>query len=394
MNFEALADAIERLDVPGSCSALAEVLALRDRLEAKLAPAIAAVDHSGEWELEGAVSMTSWLRNVGRMSGGSAKTTLDAATKAVTLPVTYAAWVGGELSTAQVKVIAANVAERHVELFADHESAVVPALVSLSVGQTVIAMADWRRRAEALDDLDDAPDHERSLSLSKTFEGRGELTGSFDEVSTEVLDRALRLATTNDAEGENRSATERRADALIDVCRFFLDNQSAQRGGRHRPHVNVFVDVDSTVGGAFISGTPAPGALIETLLCDCNIHRVLLKGRSAILDYGRAARTAPPDLFNAIALRDGHCREPGCDRPPNWCDAHHVVLWEGEAGDTKLSNMVLRCSRHHHSWHKRRKLGWTERLEDDGTLVITDPNGRRYSSRPDGPLAQRQLWAS
>ena len=108
---------------------------------------------------------------------------------------------------------------------------------------------------------------------------------------------------------------------------------------------------------------------------------------------GATARTAPADLFNAIALRDGHCREPGCDRPPEWCDAHHVDIWD-EGGVTSLENCVLRCVRHHHQWHRRRNLGWTERLEPDGTLVITDPSGRSYLSYPDGPLAQRQLWAS
>ena len=124
------------------------------------------------------------------------------------------------------------------------------------------------------------------------------------------------------------------------------------------------------------------------------MHRVLKNGRKGILDYGRSARTAPPDLFNALALRDGGCREPGCDRPPEWCHAHHVQMWDEQDGPTSLANMVLKCTRHHHQWHRRRKLGWTERLEPDGTLVITDPNGRRYVSHPRGPAVRGQLWAS
>jgi hypothetical protein len=71
-----------------------------------------------------------------------------------------------------------------------------------------------------------------------------------------------------------------------------------------------------------------------------------------------------------------------------------VLLWDEEGGPTSITNMVLRCVRHHHQWHKRRKLGWTERLEPDGTLYISDPNGRIYTSYPDGPLAQRQLMVS
>ena len=120
--------------------------------------------------------------------------------------------------------------------------------------------------------------------------------------------------------------------------------------------------------------------------------RLAARGRSAILDYGRSARTAPVDLFNALVLRDGGCREPGCDRPPAWCDAHHLVMWDDD-GETKVDNLALRCSRHHHQMHRRRKLGWTERLEPDGRLVITAPDHRVYTSTPYGVLARQQLLA-
>ena len=135
-------------------------------------------------------------------------------------------------------------------------------------------------------------------------------------------------------------------------------------------------------------------SLIDTLLCDANLHRLLRDGRSAILDYGRSVRTAPPDLFNALVLRDGGCREPGCDRDPRYCDAHHVIVWDDEDGPTSLANMVLRCNRHHHQWHRRRRAGWTETLHPDGTLVITAPDGRRYISTPRGAAAQRHLFAA
>ncbi|HZN12831.1 MAG TPA: DUF222 domain-containing protein [Acidimicrobiales bacterium] len=270
----------------------------------------------------------------------------------------------------------------------------MPTLVPLTAAQTINVMAHWRAHADALIDGPEPADDVRVLTVSRTAEDRRVLSGSFDAIGGEVIDAALRLATAADADTETRTATQRRADALVDICRHFLDNQTTKAGGRHRPHLNLVVDLDEVeTGGTFISGSVAPGALIESLLCDCNLHRVLAKGRSSILDYGRSARTAPPDLFNAIALRDGHCREPGCDRPPSWCDAHHVDVWE-EGGVTSLANSVLRCTRHHHQWHKRRKLGWTERLEDDATLVITDPSGRTHISYADGPLAQRQLWVS
>ena len=35
------------------------------------------------------------------------------------------------------------------------------------------------------------------------------------------------------------------------------------------------------------------------------------------------------------------CRWPGCDRPPGWCEAHHLVWWEQD-GRTDLDNLTHR----------------------------------------------------
>ena len=121
-------------------------------------------------------------------------------------------------------------------------------------------------------------------------------------------------------------------------------------------------------------------AAIARLLCDANIHRVVTEGRSSILDYGTATRVVSPNLWAALVLRDRHCRHPGCDRPSVWCEAHHVIPVL-EDGPTCLSNLVLKCSRHHHLGHLP---GWAEKLKPDGTLVLTDPAGRSWETHPPG----------
>jgi hypothetical protein len=113
---------------------------------------------------------------------------------------------------------------------------------------------------------------------------------------------------------------------------------------------------------------------------------VLVDGKGSILDYGRSTRTAPPPLFTALVLRDGHCRlVEGCDRGPEWCDAHHVVAWEDD-GETALDNMVLACSRHHHLLHRQH---WRQRLAADGSLTITTPDGRTWTTTPAGVAPPR-----
>ena len=107
----------------------------------------------------------------------------------------------------------------------------------------------------------------------------------------------------------------------------------------------------------------------------------MLGARSEILDIGRASRTVPASLWTALVLRDGGCRHPGCDRPVHWCDAHHVIPY-ARGGGTSLTNLVLKCRRHHTLIHHP---GWTETLDPDGTLHLTDPGGHAHTTQPPGP---------
>jgi hypothetical protein len=160
----------------------------------------------------------------------------------------------------------------------------------------------------------------------------------------------------------------------VDVCRFFLDNQRSHAGGRHRPHVNVVVELDDLVagrGGRLVDGPSLDGPTLSRLFCDSAVHRVVMSGRSSILDYGTSTRTIPAPLWNALVIRDEHCRFPGCDRPSAWCEGHHVV-WVTQGGPTEPANLVLLCSRHHHVLHQP---GWHAKLLPDATFEVTDPDG-------------------
>jgi len=59
--FEELGTAIDTLDIPTDSAALAAVVGLRDRLDARISDAVATHDRAGLWELDGATSMTAWL---------------------------------------------------------------------------------------------------------------------------------------------------------------------------------------------------------------------------------------------------------------------------------------------------------------------------------------------
>ncbi|MDQ3454315.1 MAG: HNH endonuclease [Actinomycetota bacterium] len=70
------------------------------------------------------------------------------------------------------------------------------------------------------------------------------------------------------------------------------------------------------------------------------------------LNVGWRHRTATPAQRTAPAVRDKHCQAPGCARPPQWCDAHHLKPWY-HGGRTDLNNLILLCRRHHRAVHQR-----------------------------------------
>jgi hypothetical protein len=381
--LQPLADAINGLDLPVDNGVLGQAFQLADRLNAKLVAAVGEHDAAETWDEEGATSMTAWLRHYAGRSGREAAVCTRTARRLRQLRVTAAAYGDGTLSGGQVQAIVVNLNDRTAGLFAEHETELVPTFAGLSVTETATALQDWARKAEALlGDDEDKPEPKRSLHVSRILDGRRELRGSFEPEAGAVIETAVRLAQTRDLDGEPaRSPARRRADALVDVCRWFLDNQTDYPGGRHRPHLNVITtleDLENRGQGRLLDGTILDGATVQRLFCDAGVHRVVVAGRSSVLDYGMTTRTVPAPLFNTLAVRDGHCRFPGCDRPPSWTEAHHVQ-WVSDGGPTCPENLVLQCSRHHHLLHTP---GWDAKLLPDATLVVTTPDGRTLESRP------------
>jgi hypothetical protein len=378
-----LSEVVDSVDLALDGTELRQALWARDRLTAKISAVVGEFDAAELWGGDGAHSMGSWLRHHAGMTGPDAHRTASTARRLRTLPVTREAWVDGALSGGQVRIICANVTDRTAPLFAEHEGELVTRLAALDIPDTLHAMRDWAAKAKALTDPDHEPDEpERALHLSPTLEGRRLLKGGFDAEGGEVIAAALRLAETREPEGQPaRSAAQRRGDAMVDLCRWFLDHQDGHTSGRHRPHLNVVAtldDLETRGQGRFLDGTPLDAASLRRIACDAGIHRVITDGRSTVLDYGRATRSISPELWTALVLRDGGCRGPWCDRGPDWCEAHHIHEWQ-DGGATSLDNLALYCTRDHHRFHAQ---GWLIKLLPDGTIEHTAPDGTVHTSRP------------
>jgi hypothetical protein len=151
-----------------------------------------------------------------------------------------------------------------------------------------------------------------------------------------------------------RSAGQRRVDALVEVCRLACACGELPDNGGDRPQVVVTIDYDKLrqqVGAAtFDDGAQLSPAVARRIACDAGIIPAVLGTASQTLDLGRQSRLATGPLRRALVLRDRGCAFPGCDRPPRWCQGHHIRHWSN-GGPTDLTNLVLLCGYHHRLIH-------------------------------------------
>ena len=115
--LEPLAAAIDGLDLPVD----GEAFGLADQLNAKLTEAAGTHDRAEVWRDDGATSMTAWLRQHGRRSSRDAASCTKTARRLAVLRVTAAAYRDGKLSGGQIQAIVANLTDKTVGLFGEHD---------------------------------------------------------------------------------------------------------------------------------------------------------------------------------------------------------------------------------------------------------------------------------
>lgn len=132
--------------------------------------------------------------------------------------------------------------------------------------------------------------------------------------------------------------------------------------------------------GAWLGDSHVPVAAETARRIACDAGKVCMTHRSGqILSVGRKTRTIPPPIRRALEFRDRGCRFPGCTS--EHCDAHHIVHW-ADGGETKLSNLVLLCRRHHRLLHEG---GFEARLGEDGSVQFFHSRGRPLEESPAPP---------
>ena len=146
------------------------------------------------------------------------------------------------------------------------------------------------------------------------------------------------------------------------------DSGSAGRGGRGG--VERDMDPGDAANGSGASRTAGYGvtshgdllpiADILALAAEATFIPVVLNDAGGVVSYGRSQRLATAAMRRALAARDQGCSFPGCDIPPEWCEAHHTIPWE-QGGNTSLEELAFLCGPHHRD-HTRQ--GWQCQMID------------------------------
>ena len=416
-----------------------EVCALRlllDRVEAVYLERLASLDASGAVRTGGWVSTATWLSRSTRISARKAKADVTMARRLHTDPDRPLRKVAeslsaGELTVEHVRAIVTGTARVPIDRMAEAEEALVQVSKELNAGLT-------GRAAQRIHQLlmpDDALERrewarsQRDLDLVQTFQGMWWIQGLLSPESGAALAAVLEpLARPVRSDGvpDDRSAGQRRADALGQLASWAASAGMPPRAGGIRPQVAVRIDLgdlmEGRLGEAWIGRSTGEGRggpislwAARRIACDASLswiagrdragedgdpagqrdHRVGLVdqvGSNApsivaellrdfapalgglpweVLAVGRSTRLVTSSQRSALNARDRGCVYPGCDRPPEWCDAHHLVHW-ADGGPTDLDNLALVCEHHHTVIHER-------------DLVLTPRADGRFEVRPRAP---------
>jgi hypothetical protein len=109
---------------------------------------------------------------------------------------------------------------------------------------------------------------------------------------------------------------------------------------------------------------------LERHACANGTVTVTVDDHGQPLNLGRERRLYSRAQRVALAVRDGGCRWPGCERPPSWCEAHHIQHWQRDGGRTDIADGILLCRHHHLLVHNN---GW--QISRDGPQYVLEPPG-------------------
>ncbi len=327
------------------------------QLEVERSRRIASFDVREGHKVLGYTSVIAFLKGMCRMSGGRAKHLVSVARAAHRFRSTFLSWKYGQISTDQAQQLF-KASEQLPDKYPDAEPVLLE-IVGDTPDETRRILDYWRHSVDKPGVLieEELQLARRRLDFSRKANGMIDGEFSLPAAAGETFITALDAVMPPPSASDTRTSCQRRADALEDLSRSFLEGTESSEVGGEKPHLNIHVDLDALRGLAgglheTESGHVLTVEAVRRFACDSSLHRLVMNAESEIIDVGRRTRVIPAALRRAVIARDRHCTYKGCDRPARWCDVHHKIHW-ADGGETCLDNLCLLCRFHHTLIHQQ-----------------------------------------
>ena len=342
----------------------------------------------------GATSTVAWLLSRYRMLPGTAKRLVSLAHALATgAPTVNAALEAGTLNADQATVIAETVAGVPAEVRARAEEHLIGEAKTFGphdlgrLGERILEHVApelvEQQTESAMERAERIAYDKRELTITDIAgTSKVRIHGLMDREAAAHLRAAIDPLSaprpTEDAP-DPRTPGQRRADALVDVCKLVNECGELPENGGDRPQVVVTIDYQQLRNGvrakqgagSLDNGTQLSPQTVRQWACDAEILPVVLSGTSQVLDVGRERRSINGAIRRALVARDKGCAFPCCGRPPRWCQGHHVKHWI-DHGKTSLENSVLLCGHHHRLIHHSE---WTVHIKNGRPVFTPPPDG-------------------
>ncbi len=301
-------------------------------------------------------SCSDWLHDTLHLTPSAAYAQVRMARRLQSMPATAAALARGELSGQQVAVIC-RALEEAVNTRLDPmqvESDLLQGAAQMDPRELLQHWQQLRYQAdqEAGLEAEDEQRRRRWLHLQQTWSGSYRLEGELDAEGGVTLKTALKGLLRPAAADDERTPSQRRADALVELARRQLDAGDLPQRGGERPHLTLVAELSTLrlePGSPLAQldwGPLITGETARRLSCEAALTPLLVDENGEVLHVGRRSRTVPSATRRALNLRDRHCQWPGCTQLPEDCQAHHRRHW-ADGGPSVLANLQLYCGRHH-----------------------------------------------
>ncbi|MCI4011559.1 HNH endonuclease signature motif containing protein [Brevibacterium sp. ZH18] len=159
-----------------------------------------------------------------------------------------------------------------------------------------------------------------------------------------------------------------------------IDMARTARGSQYALVVTAKAEDLASGTGYGTTGNESPVPISELVRNGLNgaVFFNLISDKAITMQVATENRYANAKQIAVLTARDQGCTFPGCDAPPGWCDAHHIVEW-AQKGKTDVNNMTLTCSAHHHLLDRSE---WSTVMLKDGRPAWVPPPSIDPARRP------------